>query len=188
MLKIKNISVKLDVTAVVFLASVAMLRAYACLVAALMHEVGHVVAIRLCGGRVNGVSLSGLGADIRYSGVASYHGEVVCAISGGAVNLACAATMAAVGRTSSEFCAASLALAVFNLLPALPLDGGVALRAAMLACGASDGAAHNVVCFISKVTAIAVAVVAAYLLFYGISMQLAIMLCAVTVMVWQVNS
>ncbi len=106
----------------------------ALLAAALAHEAGHLLALRFCGARVTALRLDVLGLRMDYRGALSHGREAACALAGPAAGLLFAAAASRLGRRcDSEFlyCASgvSLLLSAFNLLPALPLDGGSALMA-----------------------------------------------------------
>ena len=93
--------------------------------ACFFHELGHAAAIWAFGRQIAAVHLGFLGAVIQTQTL-SYFQEVVCALAGPAVNLACGCLF----RTAAaDFAALSLLLALFNLLPLYPLDGGRALQA-----------------------------------------------------------
>jgi len=104
----------------------------------LLHELGHAIAARSYGVPTRHILLTPLG------GIASLEGmprapraELVVALAGPAVNLAIAASLALLGRVTDigayglldGLLWANLSLALFNLLPAFPMDGGRALRA-----------------------------------------------------------
>lgn len=93
--------------------------------AAAFHELGHVVALWAVGGRVEGFTLSALGAELRLSGGLSYGRELPVALAGPVCSMALAWTAAAMGWFLTA--GISLALGLFNLLPVRPLDGGRAV-------------------------------------------------------------
>ena len=94
------------------------------LLACLLHELGHVAAAAVLGGRVEGLSLTAVGAElhIEYAAPLSYTGDSLVALAGPAVNLLAGGLFAALGWTVAS--ALSLAVGAFNLLPVPPLDGG----------------------------------------------------------------
>ena len=97
------------------------------LLAALLHECGHALALWYCGIPIRGVHLTSLGAVLQVE-TPSYKTEVICAAAGPAVNAALAAM---VFRAFPAFGLCNLGLLAFNLLPLYPLDGGRILRAAL---------------------------------------------------------
>jgi Zn-dependent protease len=106
----------------------------AMLPAAAAHEAGHLLALRLCGARILSLRLDVFGLRMDYRGALSQKSEVACALAGPAAGLLFAAGSSCLGRhLHSDFfyCSAgiSLLLSAFNLLPALPLDGGHVLMA-----------------------------------------------------------
>lgn len=103
----------------------------ACMVpAALAHELGHLLALRLCRTRVHTLRLGLLGAELCYSGALGRGETVLCAAAGPAAGLVYALAACALGGPFLlRSGAASLCLSAFNLLPVLPLDGGRILLA-----------------------------------------------------------
>ena len=103
--------------------------------AALVHELGHLTVLRLLRGRVEQLCFRLSGAEIRYGGCRlSYGGEVVLALAGPVTNLLCALLCGLAVRWHPapwlyRFIGCHLILAAFNLLPALPMDGGRILQA-----------------------------------------------------------
>lgn len=105
------------------------------LAAALLHECGHWCAIRLCGGRVIGLRLTAMGAEMRLSAVSPLRPlpTVLCALAGPGVNLIAAVCASHAEKLMGEraylFAGLNLGLAIFNLMPLRRLDGGRALCA-----------------------------------------------------------
>lgn len=100
----------------------------AVLLAALCHELGHLLALRLAGARVECLRLTAFGAEIRAdTRRLSYPREIACTLAGPAVNLVLALFLA---RMAGWYVPAgsSLLLGCFNLLPVPALDGGRALH------------------------------------------------------------
>lgn len=94
------------------------------LLACALHEVGHLAAVRLLGGRVRQLKLSAVGAELRLDAARplSYGRELAATAAGPAASLL-TAWLALRGRL---FLLAGLSLGqgLFNLLPLMPLDGG----------------------------------------------------------------
>ncbi len=101
----------------------------AVLLAALCHELGHYAALRLCGGRLESLSVSAFGAQmrIRDRGRLSYGREALCVLAGPLVNATLSWLLSLAGAQCEElylFAGAQLLLGAFNLLPLSALDGG----------------------------------------------------------------
>ncbi|MGK5740708.1 M50 family metallopeptidase [Micromonospora sp. URMC 103] len=110
----------------------------------LLHELGHALTARRYGIGVRGITLELLGGytemdrdapSPRVDLVVSLAGPAVSAVLGA---LAVAATLALPDRTvvnqlAFQLAVSNVIVAVFNILPGLPLDGGRALRAAVWA-------------------------------------------------------
>ena len=94
------------------------------LLACIVHELGHVVAALTCGGRVERLSLTAVGAELSFSYRAplSYGRDSLVALAGPGANLLLGGLFFWQGRYLPSVL--SLGLGAFNLLPILPLDGG----------------------------------------------------------------
>lgn len=94
------------------------------LLACFVHELGHVAAARLIGGRVERLRLSAVGAELSftYRTPLSYGRDSLVALAGPAANLLLGGVFFALRRHLPA--AMSLGIGAFNLLPVLPLDGG----------------------------------------------------------------
>ena len=106
----------------------------AVLLAATLHELGHLAALRAFGVPVRGLRLSAWGAVLYAPGTCrlSYGRELLVTLAGPAVNLLCAPALAFLAvRTRWEpgflLAGAHAVLGVYNLLPIAPLDGGTAV-------------------------------------------------------------
>ena len=93
------------------------------LLAAAVHELGHLTVIRLTGGRVRGIWLHGGGARIETDPMEPGQ-AILCALAGPGAG---ALTVFA-WRWFPELAVAGLVQTVFNLIPIYPLDGGQAAR------------------------------------------------------------
>lgn len=108
---------------------------FACLLA---HELGHALVARRLGARVRGITLFLLGGlseiseEISVPGnefAIALAGPLVSAALGGAFALTALAAEGPVEAVAASLALGNLFLALFNLIPGLPLDGGRLLRA-----------------------------------------------------------
>ena len=108
----------------------------------LLHELGHAVQARRDGMTIDGITLWVFGGVARFTGMFPSAGaEFRIAVAGPLVSLALGGAFIGVAAVPglpepvNAVCAwlgfINMALLVFNLLPALPLDGGRMLRAAL---------------------------------------------------------
>lgn len=103
----------------------------------LLHELGHAVVARYLGVEILGIELGFLGGAAKMSGMPrKANHEIWIAAAGPAVSLMLAGVGLGLGAIiGSELVTTigwiNLVLAGFNLIPALPMDGGRILRAAL---------------------------------------------------------
>ena len=87
--------------------------------AAALHELGHLLVLRLLGARVRELRVSVFGAELMTSAARlSYPGEIAAVLAGPAVNLLCALVLG--GAHAWVAAGAHLSLCLFNLLPVRP--------------------------------------------------------------------
>jgi len=113
----------------------------AVLLAALLHEAGHLAALRAFGVRAGKVRLGALGAVIKAEEAhrLSYGDELLVTLAGPAVNLILAPLLSLAALrlhwpAGYLLAGAQILLGAFNLLPIPPLDGGSALRLGLSWC------------------------------------------------------
>ena len=94
------------------------------LLACVLHELGHVAAATVMGGRVEALSLTVVGAELRidYRAPLTYLQDSLVALAGPATNLLWGAAALALHLELAAML--TLAIGAFNLLPISPLDGG----------------------------------------------------------------
>lgn len=89
------------------------------LLAIAVHELGHLLAIMLCGGKICSVRLMPLGIEILTMPMG--HGrEALCAMAGPAASF----SLLLVAEFFPEAAICAFAQGVYNLFPIYPLDGG----------------------------------------------------------------
>ena len=102
------------------------------LLAATVHELGHITAIKLFGGRIKAIRFDASGFCMNVAGLDSAAKEIIALLMGPAFGIAFSYFASYYGnKLYSEYllslAGVSLVFSLFNLLPALPLDGGRAL-------------------------------------------------------------
>ncbi len=116
--------------------------------AAAVHELGHLAALRLLGARVERFSLAGAGARIVFARRLSYPAEMAAALSGPLAGALLAGLALWAGRRWGgnfllELAAVSALYTAVNLVPASITDGGRALDAAVSFFFGPDAAWHT---------------------------------------------
>ena len=99
------------------------------IISAAVHELGHVVAIKLLGGKIRNLNFDASGFCMSYSGLESSVKETAALLMGPVFGFVFAYIASYYGnKYYSEYlfeaAGVSLVFSLFNLLPALPLDGG----------------------------------------------------------------
>lgn len=140
----------------------------AALLAALLHELGHMAAAALCKVPLRELKLGIFGASLTLDGaLCSYKKEIFLAAAGPAVNIFTVALMLPHHRTLSEplalFFTASAFLGALNLLPVADFDGGRILSC-ILSQSISPRASAAICGAVSFITVLGLWMLSAYLL------------------------
>lgn len=114
------------------------------LLAAVVHEAGHILAALICGATVERMDIELWGGRMYYMGARSYQREFVISLGGIAANLLAAplGLIPVFGIWGKLFFCACLCYGLVNIIPAKTLDGGEALRC-ILALNCDDSAAYS---------------------------------------------
>ena len=88
------------------------------------HELGHWFCLRITGCRIRALRMELSGLSIRYAGDPGPWGQALCALAGPLAGLLYAWPAARFGSSGELSAGVSVLLSLFNLIPALPLDGG----------------------------------------------------------------
>ncbi|MGL5865720.1 MAG: site-2 protease family protein [Dermatophilaceae bacterium] len=140
----------------------------AILIAVLSHEAAHAVSARLLGFRVHRIVATLWGGHTAYDGTGTTPGRhAAVALSGPAINVVLAVVGYAAAETlpypASEFAWSffmmNVLLAVFNLLPGLPLDGGAAVQALVWSLSGRRDLGLTVAGWVGRVVAVGVVLV-----------------------------
>lgn len=148
----------------------------AVLLPALIHELGHLLVLRLLGLRICRFQMELKGLCIEYRGYTGALGHALAAAAGPILGLLYALAASLLGaQYSSQWlelsAGVSLLLSAFNLRPALPLDGGRILYH-LLSALLEEGTAARVVDIASLAVGVALLGLGAYLMFQGMGLAL----------------
>ncbi len=149
------------------------------MISVLLHELGHALTSRRYGIGVRGITLEMLGGFTEMEREAPRPSvELVVSLAGPFVSLvlglasAAAAAVLPAGTVGERFAAllalSNIVVAVFNVLPGLPLDGGRALQAGVWAATGNPNLARQVAGWAGRVLALATLFAAIYLYTQGI--------------------
>lgn len=125
----------------------------------LLHEIGHVIAAKLLGIRVEEIELFPFGGIARMEDITKYGGymEAFIAMAGPFVSAFIAVTGVIFARYNELFRAIykfNIILLIFNIIPALPMDGGRIIRNILMHYMSYKQATKSMV-IMGKLTAIA---------------------------------
>lgn len=109
----------------------------AALTAGLIHELCHILAVRLCGGRILRIKISVCGAVIETEPMDNLR-ELICALAGPLGGL----ILLLFARQLPRVAVCAAIQSAYNLLPLYPLDGGRALRCGLLLLLPQKNAEH----------------------------------------------
>lgn len=139
------------------------------LASSLLHELGHLGMMFVCGAKLRRVEWSGFGFLLRFDGLLPYTHDALIAAGGVMMNLLTAfffAQTAEYTAYAAEMCLAAgvnLLMGLFHLLPALPLDGGQVLLA-LLSCRLPEDWAREIVRRISLAIGVGLLIFGVYIL------------------------
>lgn len=161
-----------------------------------LHELAHLAAARWFGMKVPSVELHLLGGETRIEGDSRHPWqELVTSIVGPLCSLilglaALWATRVTDGATHSVLWSIgfiNVLIAIFNMLPGLPLDGGRVLRALVWAVTGSEAKGVRIAGWIGRAAAVALALVAVSMMFDDDAFALgrALLVLAVAFFLWQ---
>ena len=136
--------------------------------AALLHEMGHVLAMKTCGIKISDIKIYPFGVDIKkQQSLTSYATDIFISIAGILTNIAAmiACNFLPPSDNISFFVSSNVVLIIINVLPIRTLDGGMALEKLLLLKMRYD-IVDGVMNFLSLCSILLLGSVAIWLLFY----------------------
>lgn len=113
----------------------------AAIIAAAIHELGHYVAVRTLGGRIDSLRFGASGAVMEATGLVNWS-ELVGVAAGPLAGLLLAMTF----RWFPVIAICAMVQTIYNLLPISPLDGGRILRCIVFMLGGTERFCQKVEC------------------------------------------
>ncbi len=161
-----------------------------------LHELAHLAAARWFGMRVPSVELHLLGGETRIEGdsrhpwqelVTSIVGPLASFILGIAALWGAAATDGVTRSVLWSIGFINILIAIFNMLPGLPLDGGRVLRALIWAITGSEAKGVRIAGWIGRLAALALVALAVSMMFDEDQFAIgrALLVLAVALFLWQ---
>lgn len=160
----------------------------------LLHEIAHVVAARRFGLRVRSVTLHLLGGETAIEGDSRTPAQELITAGVGpvaslAIGIGCRLVEPGTSGTTADLLwtigTVNFFVAVFNLLPALPLDGGRVLRAIIWATTGNEALGIKVAAWIGRVLAVVgVVLVAAAVINHSIPWTQLVLAGLIAAFVW----
>ena len=144
----------------------------------LVHELSHLAAAKICGGRVESVSFTAFGISLGFSPPKTYGEEIFVAAAGPCASFLFAALgHARGGAFGAEVFVFSLFLGLMNLIPLASFDGNRIITATLSLLFGQE-AAQRVSCLLSYTFLFLAWVLSVYVLFYSGSNFALLIFCA----------